>query len=88
VPRRTPKYAFARTTIESRIQTKLENSSKTIFYAIRPRVPGTQEKNGPITGDYFFLVLAAGAGQRSRLLSIVLGGIVKVRQGRLSHERA
>ena len=33
VPRRTPKNTVARRTSESRIQTKLEKSSKNTFYA-------------------------------------------------------
>jgi hypothetical protein len=50
VPRRTPKYAFARTTIESRIQTKLEKSSKTIFYAIGQQFPERNRRKGSIAG--------------------------------------
>jgi hypothetical protein len=50
VPRRTPKYAFARTTIESRIQTRLEKSSKTIFYAIGQQFPERQRRNESIAG--------------------------------------
>jgi hypothetical protein len=50
VPRRTPKYAFARTTIESRIQTRLEKSSKTIFYAIGQQFLERQRRNESIAG--------------------------------------
>jgi hypothetical protein len=86
VPRRTPKYAFATTTIESRIQTRLEKSSKTIFYAM-----GQQSRNprheSIYCRDYLFLILAAAAGHRSRLLSLLYGHH-KLPQGRLSSERA
>jgi hypothetical protein len=59
VPRRTPKYAFARTTIDSRIQMRLEESSKIIFYAI-----GLRRQVGG------------------------LWGIMKLRRGRFSSEKA
>ena len=48
VPRRTPKYAAARRASEIKIQTKLENSSKTPFYSIEQQQPRTLEKNGSI----------------------------------------
>jgi hypothetical protein len=48
VPRRTPKYAFARRTSESRIQTRLEKSSKTTFYVIKQQHSRTQEMHGSI----------------------------------------
>jgi hypothetical protein len=50
VPRRTPKYAFARTTIESRIQTRLEKSSKIIFYAIGQQFLECKRRNESIAG--------------------------------------
>ena len=44
VPRRTPKYAFARTATESTIQTRLEKSSKILFYAIGQQFPEPKRK--------------------------------------------
>jgi hypothetical protein len=48
VPLRTPKYAVASRTSESRIQTRLEKSSKITFYAIEQRHSRTQENPGSI----------------------------------------
>jgi hypothetical protein len=62
VPRRTPKYAFATTTIESRIQTRLEKSSKIIFYAIGQQFTEPQDKNRSIAGT---ICSFAGCGSRS-----------------------
>jgi len=57
VPRRTPKYAVARRTSESRIQTRLEKSSKIPFYAIKQLHFRNKEKNGSITWTIFSLSL-------------------------------
>jgi hypothetical protein len=67
VPRRTPKYAFARTTIESRIQTRLEKSSKTIFYAIRQLFLERQRRI--CCGDQLLLIMAASAPPHSLSLA-------------------
>jgi hypothetical protein len=64
VPRRTPKYAFARTTIESRIQMRLEETSKSIFYDIGQQFLEPKRRMDPSQG-LLFLILAAAAGHRS-----------------------
>lgn len=55
VPCRTPKCAFARTTIESRIQTRLEKSSKTIFYAMGQQFLERERRNESIAGTSYSL---------------------------------
>jgi hypothetical protein len=81
VPRRTPKYAFARTTIESRIQMRLEKSSKIIFYAIGQQFLERKRRNESIVGTSCSLSwLRRQVGG--------LWGIMKLRRGRLSSEKA
>jgi hypothetical protein len=62
VPRRTPKYAVASRTSEIRIHTRLEKSSKTIFYAIKQQYSQTKRSVASLHG--LFVPHPCGGGMR------------------------